>query len=164
MLLATLGVILVVYGGASSENSFAALSIPRPSSPLVGDLLTLIASIGYAVYQVLYKKYAALPSDPEEGIYEPLSASLEASPINPIDIEDVAYPPPFALYPNMLTSAMGLLTMLILWIPIPVLHYLGLEPFVLPPNLKTLLAIAGISLGGVIFNSGFMVCFSLAVF
>jgi drug/metabolite transporter (DMT)-like permease len=72
---ATLGVIAVVYGGSTSSPPTADAvvkstdtlrkdSIP-PSAPLVGDLLTLIASVGYGLYQVLYKKYIAMPFDPE---------------------------------------------------------------------------------------------------
>lgn len=30
----------------------------------MGDILTLVASVGYSVYQVLYKKYIALPNLP----------------------------------------------------------------------------------------------------
>jgi hypothetical protein len=129
-------------------------------------MLTLIASIGYGFYQVLYKKYAALPSDPEcvpESGYERLSPHDEFQERTSADLErmsitdDNVHPPPFGLHANMLTSVMGIITLLVLWIPIPFLHYLGAEPFTLPKGF-TILAILGICGTGVVFNAGFMVC------
>jgi drug/metabolite transporter (DMT)-like permease len=152
-----------VYGGTtsgggdtSSEVSAVAPSI-KPSAPLVGDLLTLFASITYGLYQVLYKRYAALPSDPSE-LYnqvpseEPAIGSLSETPSS---TELITLP--FGLHANLLTSIIGLLTLVVVWIFIPICHYLNLEPFMLPANLTTCLVIAGISLSGVIFNAGFMV-------
>lgn len=169
VLLATLGVTVVVYGGSRASPNIETIStrsLPSmrgPSAPLVGDVLTLIASVGYALYQVLYKKYAALPSDPEvvaERIYEQLPNSDDSNNEEEetvIDLQDAVYPTPFGLYPNALTSAIGVCTFLALWIPIPILHYSGTEPFSLPPTLLTLFAIAGVAVSGVVFNAGFMV-------
>jgi drug/metabolite transporter (DMT)-like permease len=161
VIIATLGVIIVVYGGSTSapdpqKPSISLDKISRPSAPLVGDLLTLVASVIYALYQVLYKKYAALPSDPElhdsDRSYEQLVTSdSDASP------DKGVYPPPFGLYPNLVTSLLGLATFLLLGVFIPVLHYTGVEPFRLPPDLFTLLTIVGIAVSGVMFNAGYMV-------
>jgi hypothetical protein len=166
--LATVGVLAVVYGGATSgggnsnpEVSAVAFSI-KPSAPLVGNLLTLIASITYGLYQVLYKKYAALPSDPEELLYdevpseEPAVGSIRETPS---PSESITLP--FGLHANLLTSAIGLLTLVVVWIFIPICHYLNLETFALPANLTTCLVIAGISLSGWVVNAGFMVSFPL---
>ena len=163
-----MGTVAVVYGGSTSSqverSSFESPSVglrSKPSAPLAGDLLTLMASVGYGLYQVLYKKYAALPSDPElasEGQY----AQIPTHDESPLEAErshvsqDAIYPP-FGFHPNMLTSAIGLCTFVVLWIPIPILHYLDIEPFLLPGNAITYLSIAGIALGGVMFNAGFMV-------
>jgi len=173
--LATLGAIIVAYGGSTSsqvdKSNFESASVGKPSTliqpsaPLVGDVLTIIASIGYGLYQVLYKMYAALPSDPElvsEGLYTPIpvhdEAPFESSErSNTLHVEDAVYPPPFGFHPNMLTSAIGLCTFVVLWIPIPILHYLKIEPFLLPSNMITYLSIVGIALGGVVFNAGFMI-------
>jgi len=162
--LATVGVLAVVYGGATSgggnsnpEVSAVAFSI-KPSAPLVGNLLTLIASITYGLYQVLYKKYAALPSDPEELLYdevpseEPAIGSIRETPS---PSESITLP--FGLHANLLTSAIGLLTLVVVWIFIPICHYLNLETFALPANLTTCLVIAGISLSGWVVNAGFMI-------
>lgn len=172
MLLATLGVMVVVYGGSSQTGSLdsektavQAKTIIKPSAPLVGDLLTLVASIGYGLYQVLYKKHAALPSDPElagEENYHPIRnddterSSGEANLAESVK-EDVVYPPPFGLHPNLLISFVGVLTIIILWIPLPLLHYSGIKRFELPGNLTTFVAIAGIAASGMVFNAGLVV-------
>ncbi|KAJ7225533.1 hypothetical protein GGX14DRAFT_420982 [Mycena pura] len=167
--LATVGVLIVVYGGSTSTNADAApiekRSSLKPSAPLVGDLLTLVAALGYALYQVLYKKHAALPSDPElmAAAYEQLSAG-EDSPYIQYDPPTVApepdnavNPPPFGLHPSLLTSAIGFCTASVLWVFIPVLHYMGVELFVLPNSFTVVLTIVGIALSGVVYNAGFMV-------
>ncbi|KAF8898766.1 hypothetical protein BD779DRAFT_1485450 [Infundibulicybe gibba] len=136
----------------------------KPSAPVVGNLLTLVASIIYGLYQVLYKRYAALPSDPEvvtTDLYQQIShddsATESYGTVGFEEYPDAVYPPPFGLHPNMLTSAIGFCTLIILWIPLPILHLLNIEHFVLPPNAMTTLAIVGIALSGVVFNAGFMV-------
>ncbi|KAF8078643.1 hypothetical protein FPV67DRAFT_1557902 [Lyophyllum atratum] len=174
VLLATCGVVAVVYGGSTSdagkpkvEQASRDITLPsiRPSAPLIGDLLTLVASIGYGLYQVLYKKYAALPTDPEvvsERLYDHIpsddtSVTEYGAPSDATGHGNAIYPPPFGLHANLLTSCIGLLTFTILWLPVPFLHLFGGEPFILPPDAKTTLAIAGIALSGVVFNAGFMV-------
>jgi drug/metabolite transporter (DMT)-like permease len=180
VLLATGGVMAVIYGGASFQEESngqpeVSRAVPTASAPLLGDLLTLVASVGYGFYQVLYKRYLALPSDPERE--EPAQSSYTPIPrtsfddlgdTDPLD-EDLAfgdarlildttlYPPPFGLHPNLLTSLAGVLTLVFLWIPLPILHYMGVEPFHWPANWSVALFISGIALSGVMFNAGFMV-------
>jgi drug/metabolite transporter (DMT)-like permease len=66
-----LGTFAVVYGGVTDSKStcrWKTSATPlsnKPSAPLLGNLLTLFASFGCGLYTVLYKMYAALPSDPE---------------------------------------------------------------------------------------------------
>ncbi len=170
VLLATLGVLAVVYGGSTASSSekpevSSSQASVSPSSPMVGDVLTLLGSIGYAGYQVFYKRYAALASDPEletEGDYEHVPASDDPEAENVLLRESpdpsMVYPPPFGLHSNFWTSAIGLCTLVVLWIPIPILHWLDVEPFALPNQWKTIGAISGIMLSGAIFNAGFMVC------
>ncbi|KAH9486952.1 hypothetical protein JR316_0001018 [Psilocybe cubensis] len=170
VLLATLGTVAVVYGGSTASpekeptaGNLAGISL-KPTAPLLGNLLTLVASFAYGLYQVLYKIYAALPSDPEVAshrTYEQIPDDDET--VNTIDgnvnvdLEDAVYPPPFGLHPNLLTSLMGLCTTFVLWIPIPFLHWTGAEVFRLPPNATAVLTIFGIAFTGVIFNAGFMI-------
>ena len=166
VLLATLGVTAVVYGGTTTPSKTdAALHslVFEPTAPLLGSLLTLVASFSYGLYQVLYKVYATLPSDPEvpsEHLYEEIPGEDDASSdpdSDPRSIhEDVVYPPPFGFHPNLLTSMIGFFTFILLWIPIPFLHYSGVEIFRLPPDFFTVVVIAGIAFGGIIFNAGLM--------
>ena len=143
------------------------------SNALVGDLLTLVAAIVYGVYQVLYKIYAALPTDPDtveapiQAPYQPLSESLEdgSDPVHVVGPEgdqEMVFPPPFALYPNMLTSAIGVCTLLIFWIPMPILHATHAQTIALPGDWWTVFTILGIALSGVVFNAGFMVSSSFS--
>ena len=171
VLLATFGVIVVVYGGSTVEQSEGNIISSKKStavtakatSPLLGDLLTLAASVLYGLYQVLYKKHVALPVEPvprSDGLYERVTSNPEdGSTVEEVHVynnEDVIYPP-FGLYPNLLTSLIGLLTFAFLWIPIPVLSWYGIEPFSFPTSWVTLFTIIGIALSGMLFNAGFMV-------
>ena len=176
----------VIYGGVSIKKESdrqleVSRSVPTATAPLLGDLLTLVASVGYGLYQVLYKRYLALPSDPERE--EPPQSSYTPIPRTSFDdvgdrdtldedflsadsqsiLDAIVHPPPFGLHPNLLTSLAGILTLLFLWIPLPVLHYVGAEPFRWPTNWSVVLVISGIALSGVMFNAGFMVIFWLSV-
>jgi len=168
VVLATLGATVVVYGGSSSSAD-APEAVQRTGAnnhaPLAGDLLSLIASVLYGVYQVFYKLYAALPSDPEELLdTEPPAGAYARIPSeNELDEDIVAAEPapstvpPFGLYPNMLTSAIGVCTFFVLWIPIPILQLLGVIHFALPTSPAQILSIVGICISGVMFNAGFMI-------
>lgn len=176
VVIATVGVLAVVYGGTTAEGGapaageeITAQAEPRPprTAPFVGDLLTLAASIIYATYQVLYKIHAALPDDPEvqaESLYSPipdaesLGEDVEDALHTPLLVaEDIVHPLPFGLYPNFLTSAIGICTLLVLWVPVPILDALGIEPFEMPRTGVAYGVIAGIALTGAVFNAGFMV-------
>lgn len=177
VLIATAGAAVVVYGNSGSdkkepsESRVASTTEEGPRAPLIGDLLTLVASLLYAAYQVAYKAYAALPNDPEvaaDDMYSPLAVSsdepaddLDAGPDAAIwSHAHIIDPLPFGLHPNLLTLGIGICTLLVFWVPIPVLHILGIEPFELPRRGITYAAIGGIALSGAIFNAGFMVCTS----
>lgn len=166
-MLATVGVLAVVYGGAKSQKltkTQAQTTTIIASAPLLGDLLTLVASVAYGLYQVLYKKYAALPTGAEVlsgPLYDPIfdvdpNVSSDEAPTNMVLRSDTANVLPFGLHANLLTSTIGLLTLTLFWLPIPVLHLLNIEKFALPENSTTLLAISGIAFSGVVFNASFM--------
>jgi len=134
-------------------------------APVLGDLLTLCASVGYGLYQVMYKRHAVLLQDGESELgapYVPLSDSdgLSAGELDEsaeVTDDDLAYPPPFGLYPNLLTGAIGLMTLFALWIVLPILHYSGYERFRLPDNPTLVLSIAGITGSGLVSNAGLLV-------
>lgn len=168
VVIATVGAALVVYGSSSaSAVEDLHTAVPEKKLALFGDLLTLVASVIYGVYQVLYKMYAAFPNQPDhfdpipvDVAYEPIVDPMDDIAEIPIaDKPDMVYPPPFGLYANTLTTAIGVCTFVLLWIPIPILHYFGLETFRLPTDIKTVTVIAGIALSGVAFNAGLMVRF-----
>lgn len=170
VLLATAGAAAVIYGSSSEAEARPRGAI---AGPLVGDLLTLIASVLYGVYQVGYKMYAALPTDPHEidsgsvaaDAYEPIISDGEewGDTIPSEDKDNMVYPPPFGLYANLLTTCIGVCTFLLLCIPIPILHFLEAEKFRLPTDIKTISTITGISLTGVVFNAGLMVFATLTL-
>jgi hypothetical protein len=177
--LATGGVLIVLYGGTTIEHKNVSSSFePRegdsgPTAPVLGDLLTLVASVGVASYQVLYKKYAAQSTDPEHDATLPAPMPSEGyeSLANSIDLEDGPHERPesdlvqdkaprslpFGLFPNFLTSGIGFITFFVLWTLIPVFNWLGIEEFRAPPDAWTALTIAVIALTGVVFNAGLMV-------
>lgn len=171
VILATAGAAAVIYGGSTSDNDSPAEIAQEQSkipNALIGDILTLFAAIVYGVYQVLYKIHAALPTDPDpvEALiptaYESLPESLEdeshfARILGPVDDQDMVYPPPFALYANLLTSAIGVCTLMVLWIPIPIMQLSHVHNFELPTDPWTAFTILGIAFTGVISNAGLMV-------
>lgn len=62
---------------------------------------------------------------------------------------------PIALHANLLTSIIGWMTLLIFWLPIPLLNWLGLEAFVWPSGIWPWMLV--ICLAGATYNAGFMV-------
>ena len=168
MTIATLGVLTVVYGGTtvlSPQLQLVEAHLSSVPAPFVGDMLTLVASVLYGLYQVLYKRYIALPFDAESPAtsshYRQLSDcvddNVDEETTTILRVDNAIYPPPFGLHPNLITATIGLCTLLVFWIPIPLLHYYQMETFRLPPNASTVMAIAGIAASGVVFNAGFMV-------
>ena len=164
VLLACVGVLFVVYGGQSASSdldpsSFSTSTNPNMTSSgsaaLIGNLLTLIASIGYSAYQVLYKRFVALPSDPDKSIsarppqspvsstwvgHEPLSTDDNASALSSHSSSTHSSSAsdgstlPLGLYPNLLTSAIGVVTFIALWPILVILHWTGTEKFPFPAD------------------------------
>ncbi|KAJ2963731.1 hypothetical protein NQZ79_g1269 [Umbelopsis isabellina] len=64
------------------------------------------------------------------------------------------------LFANVVTGLMGISSLFILWIPIPILHFSGYEVFQLP-SWTTLGYIFGIAVTGVMYNAGFMCVIAL---
>ncbi|KAI0275092.1 hypothetical protein BC834DRAFT_1024332 [Gloeopeniophorella convolvens] len=172
VLVATFGVLAVVYGDAQVDtgspvdhrNTARTGASAKPTAPLVGDLLTLCASVGYGFLQVMYKRHVALPSDPEfetSEAYVALPASDDVATDDVVDEDPegdgLVYPPPFGLHPNFITTGMGLATFFALWIMLPILHYTGYERFRLPDDGTVFFSIVGIAASGLVFNAGMMI-------
>ena len=76
------------------------------SSRTIGNIVIGIGSVLYGLYEVLYKKYACPPegTSPGRGM----------------------------IFANTFGSLIGLFTLTVLWIPLPILHFTGIETFELP--------------------------------
>lgn len=72
----------------------------------LGNLIIGVGSVLYGLYEVLYKKLACPPEGTSAGRG--------------------------MIFANAFGSMIGSFTLLVLWIPLPILHYTGLEPFELP--------------------------------
>jgi drug/metabolite transporter (DMT)-like permease len=114
--IAIAGVFIVAYGDTSpakhgSKSGGGAGGDKAPPSHeaenrAFGNLVIGVGSVLYGFYEVLYKRLAC----PPEG----------ASPGRGV------------VFANMFGSLIGAFTLSVLWIPLPVLHYMGWEEFALP--------------------------------
>ncbi|KAG0357245.1 hypothetical protein BG005_003811 [Podila minutissima] len=62
-------------------------------------------------------------------------------------------------FANTMTGLMGVVTCLMLWVPIPILHFIGHEVFELP-NMNEFLSILMIAVLGLVYNGCFMIVVS----
>ena len=137
------GVLVVAYGDKQETKApghSGGASGGRPagsgeaSSRLAGNLIIGVGSVLYGLYEVLYKKLACPPegTSPGRGM----------------------------IFANTFGSMIGVFTLTVLWIPLPILHYTGIEPFELPRGKAAgLLAIS--TLSNAIFSGSFLVLMSL---
>jgi len=116
------GVIIISYFGNTKEST----DKTSGAGTIAGYTLAFASALGYAFYEVAYKKWAV----PSTG--------------------------PSIVFANYLTGLIGLLYIIIGWIPIPILHYLQWEEFSLPDS-STLFSILLMSIFGVLYNGLFMV-------
>ena len=114
--IAIVGVFVVAYGDTSpakhgSQSGGGAGGDKAPPSReaenrAFGNLVIGIGSVLYGLYEVLYKRLAC----PPEG----------------------AAPNKGVIFANLFGSLIGAFTLSVLWIPLPLLHYMGWELFELP--------------------------------
>lgn len=110
------GVMVVAYGdavpvkhGGKSGGAAGGGSTPPDNEArhrVLGNVIIGIGSVMYGCYEVLYKKLACPPegTSPGRGM----------------------------IFANAVGSMIGCFTLLVLWIPLPVLHWTGVETFELP--------------------------------
>ncbi|KIM28411.1 hypothetical protein M408DRAFT_69793 [Serendipita vermifera MAFF 305830] len=186
--MACIGVAVVVYSGTDDtkapEERFQRKPAEIPSAPLAGDLLTLLASVIYATVQVLYKKYISLPNEPTEAdavsspleTYRPIAITEDVEGAVPVPTQDEedelslieetlgpaperAEALPFGLYPNFITSLVGVTTILIAW-PLPLFLSTPSTQSMTDapsPSLQITLSIMAIALSGLAWNAGYLV-------
>ncbi|KAL9618702.1 MAG: hypothetical protein Q9160_006581 [Pyrenula sp. 1 TL-2023] len=148
VLLAIIGVLVVAYGDKETtkhpghsggavgkpHDSPDASEAPDTPSRALGNLVIGVGSVLYGLYEVLYKRQACPPegTSPGRGM----------------------------IFANTFGSLIGLFTLTVLWIPLPILHFTGLEPFELPRGqAAALLAVS--TLSNAIFSGSFLVLMSL---
>lgn len=144
--LAIVGVLVVAYGdseepkhGSHSGGSTNPDQDPDTlsgKSKLFGNLIIGVGSVMYGLYEVLYKKYACPPDNagvsPSRGM----------------------------IFANTFGSMIGLFTLTVLWIPLPFLHFTGIERFELPRG-KAAMLLSVSTLSNAVFSGSFLVLMSL---
>ncbi|KAG5970483.1 hypothetical protein E4U55_001656 [Claviceps digitariae] len=137
VLIAILGVLIVAYGDTGSsadDDGDDDAAATTASSRFAGNLIIGIGSILYGLYEVLYKRYAC----PPEGV----------SPVRG------------TIFANVFGSCIGLFTLTVLWLPLPLLHLLHIERFEIPdPHTCRLIFLAVLS--NALFSGCFLVLISL---
>ena len=144
--LAIVGVLVVAYGdkddpkspggGGSPPNNSDRAIINSTTFPtrLIGNIIIGIGSVLYGLYEVLYKKLACPPegTSPGRGM----------------------------IFAMTFGSMIGFFTLTVLWIPLPILHFTGIETFELPRG-KTAATLAISTLSNATFSGSFLVLMSL---
>lgn len=105
---ATVGVVVLAYGDRPDKQTSKEGSADDngPQNRLLGNIVIGFGSILYGLYEVLYKRFAC----PPEGVS----------------------PGRGTIFANTFGTLIGCFTLLVLWIPLPLLHWTGLETFVWP--------------------------------
>ncbi|KAF2858231.1 hypothetical protein K470DRAFT_260064 [Piedraia hortae CBS 480.64] len=142
---AIVGVLVVAYGdkhstakhGSKSGGGSGGPNVPsddEAENRALGNIIIGGGSILYGFYEVLYKRVAC----PPEG----------CSPLRGM------------IFANTFGSMLGCFTLLVLWIPIPVLHVLGWETFALPRGQAAWMMLISV-LANATFSGSFLVLISL---
>ncbi|KAI9709274.1 MAG: hypothetical protein M1820_003394 [Bogoriella megaspora] len=150
--IAIAGVLVVAYGdsgdsaspnsnppkhGSKSGGGAGGPSAPPPheaSSRALGNIVIGIGSVLYGFYEVLYKKVACPPdgTSPSRGM----------------------------IFANTFGSCIGIFTFCILWIPLPFLHFSGIETFELPDAHTGFILLISVLMNAT-FSGSFLVLISL---
>ncbi|EER27169.1 hypothetical protein D8B26_005709 [Coccidioides posadasii str. Silveira] len=132
---AIIGVIIVAYGGGHPDGiPPSETEAEKASNRTLGNLIIGAGSVLYGLYEVLYKRLACPPegTSPGRGV----------------------------IFANTFASLIGIFTLLVLWIPLPILHVFGWETFEWPQGeARWLLFISTIS--NATFSGSFLVLISL---
>jgi drug/metabolite transporter (DMT)-like permease len=135
VLVAIVGVLVVAYGGKNAPvDSDIPQAAEEASNRLLGNMIIGVGSVLYGLYEVLYKWLACPPegTSPGRGM----------------------------IFANTFGSFIGAFTLGVLWIPLPILHYTGLETFQLPRGEAAWLMVISV-LANVTFSGSFLILISL---
>ena len=108
VVVAIAGVLVVAYGDretdtTTSPHGTVGKGKHEAQNRFLGNIVIGIGSVLYGLYEVLYKRYACPPEGTSPGRS--------------------------TIFANTFGSLIGCFTLLVLWIPLPILHVLGLEKF-----------------------------------
>ncbi|QIW96018.1 hypothetical protein AMS68_001536 [Peltaster fructicola] len=145
---AIIGVLVVAYGDGKSNvkhggKSGGGAGATDPAEDhnntavadrVLGNLVIGVGSVLYGFYEVLYKRVACPPEgcSPGRGM----------------------------IFANTFGTCIGSFTLLVLWIPLPILHLLGWEKFELPQGEAAWMMVISV-LANVVFSGSFLVLISL---
>jgi drug/metabolite transporter (DMT)-like permease len=140
VLVAIIGVLVVAYGDSKEDKSS---SVSREATPpadvetknrLLGNIIIGVGSVLYGLYEVLYKRLACPPEGTSAGRG--------------------------MIFANTFGSMIGSFTLLVLWIPLPVLHFMGWETFQLPVGKQAWMLLISV-FANAVFSGSFLVLISL---
>lgn len=142
VLVAIIGVLIVAYGdatptkhgGKSGGSVGGGPEDKEAKNRVAGNLIIGVGSVLYGFYEVLYKKLACPPegTSPGRGM----------------------------IFANTFGSLIGCFTLLVLWIPLPILHFTGLEPFELPRGKAAYTLLISVLMNAT-FSGSFLILISL---
>ncbi|PTU23118.1 hypothetical protein P175DRAFT_0433467 [Aspergillus ochraceoroseus IBT 24754] len=134
---AIVGVLVVAYGDrddGKATDGAEGKAKHEAQNRLLGNIIIGVGSILYGLYEVLYKRFACPPEGTSAG------RSM--------------------IFANTFGSLIGTFTLLVLWIPLPVLHYLGWETFRWPTGEAAWLLAVSV-LASAVFCGSFLILISL---
>lgn len=147
VVIAIIGVLVVAYGDAGkrkhgSHSGGGAGGAPDDDDTkddeldnrALGNLIIGVGSVLYGLYEVLYKRMLCPPEETSPG------RSM--------------------IFANFVGSGLGLFTLLVMWIPLPILHYTGLELWEWPPPGARGMLLLSVTCNA-IFSGSFLVLISL---
>lgn len=141
---AIVGVLVVAYGdkgtpkhGSKSGGGSGGAHAPEDheaENRALGNIVIGIGSVLYGFYEVLYKRVACPPEgcSPGRGM----------------------------ILANTFGSLIGCFTLLVLWVPLPILHFLGWETFELPTGRTAWILLVSV-MANATFSGSFLVLISL---
>ncbi|KAK4861493.1 hypothetical protein LT330_003528 [Penicillium expansum] len=132
---ATIGVMVVAYGdGPNKKVSKGGTHENGAQNRLLGNIVIGVGSILYGLYEVLYKRFACPPEGTSPGRG--------------------------TIFANTFGSLIGVFTLLVLWIPLPFLHWTGWETFEWPTGEAAWMLLISVGANAT-FSGSFLVLISL---
>ncbi|KAI1098386.1 hypothetical protein F4804DRAFT_324967 [Jackrogersella minutella] len=131
VLIAITGVLVVAYGDSRGSSEEPST---EASQRFLGNMIIGAGSVLYGLYEVMYKRWACPP--------EGTSATRGM------------------IFANAFGSCIGSFTLLVLWLPLPILHVLGWEKFELPTGEAAFYLAISVVMNAT-FSGSFLVLISL---